>query len=172
MPLLGFFPGVLMNGIAELGQGFLHGGAPAHAIAYFSWTNLRGGLISLGIGAVVYFGFIRTVLMRGGQYINRWPAWLDLEDGLYRPLLRAIVFVLALLCRAVSVIPAGCIDVLRGGVLKPVRRPAVRETPDPLEAKAPQTIKDSAGSLSFGMLLFGGGFCALLIYLFVTLLKS
>ena len=172
LPLLGVFPGVLMNGIARLGQGFMHGSDPAHAIAYFSWTNLRGALISLGIGAAVYFGVIRTALMRDGRYINRWPAKLDLEDSIYRPALRAAVFLLALLCRLISMLPTWCIHLLSGSVFRPVRRPAAQDTPDPLEAKAPQTLKNVTGSLSFGMLLFGAGFCALLLYLFVTLLLS
>jgi hydrogenase-4 component B len=62
----------------------------------FSWENLKGGLISLAIGAAVYLGFIRTVLRRrsvGGRvsYINLWPERLDLEDLLYRPLLTRIL---------------------------------------------------------------------------------
>ena len=52
------------------------------------------------------------------------------------------------------------------------KRPAATETPDPLNTKAPQTIKDIANSLSYGMLLFGTGFCVLLIYLFVSLLRT
>ena len=170
LPLLGFFPGVLMNGIARLGQGFLHGTAPAHEISYFSWTNLRGALISLGIGAAVYLGIIRTLLMRNGIYVNRWPGKLDLEDGLYRPVLRAAVFVLALLCRLISVFPEGCIRLLNASVLRPVRRPAAEEKPDPLEADMPRELKKITAGLSFGMLLFGAGFCVLMLYLFVTLL--
>ena len=53
----------------------------------FTWENLKGGLISLGIGALLYGVLVRRVLMREGSYINRWPEWLDLEDLLYRPLL-------------------------------------------------------------------------------------
>ena len=123
-------------------------------------------------GAAVYFGFIRTVLVRDGRYVNRWSARLDLEDSVYRPALRAIVFLLALVCRVVSVLPAGCIRLLRGSVLRPLRRPAARETPDPLEARAPQLVKDIASSLSYGMLLFGAGFCVLLLYLFVSLFRA
>ena len=52
----------------------------------FAWGNLKGGLISLGIGAAVYLIVVRTVLRPGGRYADRWPAVLDLERGLYRPL--------------------------------------------------------------------------------------
>ena len=53
----------------------------------FTLTNLKGGLISLAIGAAVYLLIVRKGLMRGGSYVNLWPEKLDLEDLLYRPLL-------------------------------------------------------------------------------------
>ena len=54
--------------------------------------NLKGGLISLAIGAAVYLLFIRLVLIRRQKdgrvsYVNLWPKGLDLEELLYRPLL-------------------------------------------------------------------------------------
>jgi len=84
LPLLGMLPSVLMTGIAELGQGFMHGESPAHPVAYFSWENLYGAAKSLVIGAGLYWGVIRTLLMekQGKErvYVNRWPAWLDIEN--------------------------------------------------------------------------------------------
>ncbi len=53
----------------------------------FIWVNLKGGLISLGIGAAIYLLIVRHVLYRNGSYVNLWPAWLDLEDLLYRPMI-------------------------------------------------------------------------------------
>ena len=55
--------------------------------AAFTLENLKGGFISLGIGALLYIVVVRRVLMRDGSYVNLWPAGLDLEDMLYRPLL-------------------------------------------------------------------------------------
>ena len=79
----------------------------------FSWTNLSGSLISLGIGAVVYLMIVRRLLMRipdvsvsksstagrsdtpdfryRKQYVDCWPKRLDLEDLVYRPLLLNIL---------------------------------------------------------------------------------
>lgn len=54
--------------------------------AAFAWENLRGAAVSLGIGAVVYLGFVRRELIYDGRYVNLWPAGLDLEGRLYRPL--------------------------------------------------------------------------------------
>lgn len=52
-----------------------------------SWECVSGGLISLGIGAFLYLVLIRKGLMKRGAYVDRWPAWLDLEELFYRPLL-------------------------------------------------------------------------------------
>ena len=92
LPIIGSFPSVFMKGMAELGQGFMNGASPAHAIRWFSLTNLKGAAISLLIGAVVYVFVIRRFLMtddgRGGRaYADRWPKKVDIEDALYRPLI-------------------------------------------------------------------------------------
>lgn len=88
----GLFPSRIMDPVAIFGQGMMHLEDAGHAVHYFSWVNLKGGLISLGIGAAVYLLIIRTWLMKGeGQgmrrYIDAWPAWLDLENLIYRPVL-------------------------------------------------------------------------------------
>ncbi len=106
LPVMGSFPSATMQRIAELGQAFMNGESPEHAIAWFSWTNLKGAAISLAIGAVLYFGVIRPLLMRkDGEnrvYVNRWPSRLDLEDSVYRPLCRVISRGLTAACRAVN----------------------------------------------------------------------
>lgn len=53
--------------------------------APLSWECVKGALISLAIGAVLYLFFIRKVLMRNGMYVDLWPKWLDLEELVYRP---------------------------------------------------------------------------------------
>jgi len=84
LPILGFFPDVFMTGMAELGQSFMHGHSPAHHVEYFSWVNLWGTFKSLIIGGVLYVGVVRTVFKRKGDYVNLWPAWLDMENILFR----------------------------------------------------------------------------------------
>jgi hydrogenase-4 component B len=84
LPILGFFPDVFMTGMAELGQSFMHGHSPAHHVEYFSWVNLWGTFKSLIIGGALYVGVVRTVFKRKGDYVNLWPAWLDMENILFR----------------------------------------------------------------------------------------
>lgn len=100
LAVMGLFPYGVMNPAADLAQGFLHGETPAHAVHYFSPANLKGALISLLIGGLVYFGIIRKFLMgkneQGEQvYLDVWPGWLDLEDGFYRPVLQRAAAALA-----------------------------------------------------------------------------
>ena len=91
LPALGMMPTALMGRIARFGQDFLCSSGPEHAIRWFSLTNLKGAAISIGIGAVVYFGVIRTLLMTENKegarvYVDRWPSRVDIEDAIYRPL--------------------------------------------------------------------------------------
>ena len=81
MVILGV-PGIMKSIAASMS-----GMEEIHEFAAFTLENLKGGFISLGIGALLYLFFIRKVLMRNGSYVNLWPAKLDLEDLLYRPLL-------------------------------------------------------------------------------------
>lgn len=87
LPVLGLTANVSMNGIADLGTDFFHAGHLEHAVHYLSLENLKGAVISVIIGSLLYFLLIRKVLMKDGKYVNLWPEKLDLEELLYRPLL-------------------------------------------------------------------------------------
>ncbi|MEG1917143.1 MAG: proton-conducting transporter membrane subunit [Oscillospiraceae bacterium] len=119
--LLGLSPASTMQPIAEFSQSFLHGEGLDHALHYFSWANLQGVGISLLIGGLVYFGFIRTVLMtkdRNGMplYLDRLPKRLDLEESVYRPALQGLAFAGAFVSRVVAsvgdVVLLGCRNIL------------------------------------------------------------
>ena len=90
MPLLGLTGNTLMRRIAGLSAPFFRAEALGK-ISYFSWENLKGAGISLLFGAVIYLVIVRKCLIRKGQYVNVLPAWLDLEDSVYRPLLLRIL---------------------------------------------------------------------------------
>ncbi len=91
LPVLGLLANRVMNRIADIGTDFLHGARPEHAVHYFSFENLKGGLISIVIGTLLYLFVIRKLLMKDGKYLNRWPGKLDLEDRIYRPVLLDIL---------------------------------------------------------------------------------
>lgn len=87
IPLLGFTADLSMNAIADLATDFLHGEPIAHAVRYLSPENLKGAAVSIAIGAGVYLLIVRPWMRRDGNYVNRWPQKLDLEELVYRPLL-------------------------------------------------------------------------------------
>lgn len=91
---LGLFPNQLMERIAFFSTPYFMQGH-GHATAYFTWANLEGIVLSFGIGILLYFGLVRTLLVRRNeagakQYVDRWPNWLALEHLLFRPALRLL----------------------------------------------------------------------------------
>ena len=87
LPFLGALPNLLMEPLAAgsmefFGQETLH-----HAIEFFSGENLIGACESMAIGAAAYLLIVRPLLMKKGEYVNRWPKWLDLENSFYRPVI-------------------------------------------------------------------------------------
>ncbi|NLY45743.1 MAG: sodium:proton antiporter [Tissierella sp.] len=93
--VLGTFPSI-MDSIGKLGQEFFFGHDPSHEVHYFSWINVKGAVISISIGIIVYFLVIRNFLMEGNgdddlEYINPWPKNLNLEEGIYKPILSDIL---------------------------------------------------------------------------------
>lgn len=111
LPALGMNPGFMMDGIGRFAQDFLHGQTPAHAPHFFSWHAMQGGAVSLGIGALLYLLLVRRVLMRkssegGWIYLDRWPAWLELEGLLYRPLMKAMRAAGGAIARIVGSVPS------------------------------------------------------------------
>lgn len=96
IPLLGMTPHLSMDRIARAGEPFFQGDEMLHSVAYFSLGNLKGGVISIGIGVVLYVLVVRLLLMKKDErgtaiYADRLPSWLDLENLVYRPLLLHIL---------------------------------------------------------------------------------
>ena len=116
-PVMGVFPNLAMDSIADMGRGFMHLKGEVHAVSYFSPENLKGGLISIIIGVILYLG-IRCFLMKEQDgvrlYVNRWPKRLDLEELFYRPvLLKILPFILGVVCRILDSLTDGIIILLR-----------------------------------------------------------
>ena len=100
IPMMGMVPHGTMDVMADMAQEFLGVHHGAHAVSYFTWTNLKGSVISVSIGVVLYLTVVRNWMMADGCYVNRWPEWLDLEEKLYRPLvLKVLPGVFGFLCK-------------------------------------------------------------------------
>ncbi len=57
----------------------------------FTLANLKGGLISLTIGGLLYLLLVRGLLKLHGHYADYWPKLLDLEELIYRPVLTRLL---------------------------------------------------------------------------------
>lgn len=91
LPVLGALPSVTMDKIADLGSGFMNAPELEHTVHYFIFENLKGAMISIVLGLLIYFIIIRKLLMKDGKYVDRWPGVLDLENSVYRPLILTVL---------------------------------------------------------------------------------
>ncbi|MDY4516280.1 MAG: complex I subunit 5 family protein [Hominisplanchenecus sp.] len=142
----GLFPHGIMDRAAALGQGLMHLEEAGHRVAYFSLKNLSGAGISILIGILVYAFIIRGPLMEktsSGQriYRNRWPAWLDLEELIYRPILLGFLpFVSRVVCRIFDSMPDLMVVVL-------LRKTIYRDSPLPYELPEGNAFTFTVGRL-------------------------
>lgn len=124
---LGVIPSLTMDKLADLGQSFFAFDGEAHAVSYFSLTNLKGSAISLCIGGLIYVLIVRTYMMGRNEdqklcYRNRWSEKLDLENLVYRPVLMKILpFIGVLVCRIG--------DTLLDSIVVALRKTVYRDSP-------------------------------------------
>ena len=99
------------------------------------WENLKGILISLSIGALIYLIFLRTCTMKKEnlegssytRYIDIYPSWLDIEELVYKPVfLKILPFIGALFSRAADRLMDGLSIFIMKTLLRPGGRSHVR----------------------------------------------
>ena len=150
IPVLGMLPQTTMDAMADMAQEFLGVHHAGHAVHYFTWVNLKGSVISVSIGAVLYATVVRCWMMEkqpdGSKiYVNRWPEWIDLEEKVYRPLLLKILpGIFGFLCgvldnvldvtvkvlRSTGALLAGILDILVDGTVVLLRSTLYRDSYD------------------------------------------
>lgn len=143
LPILGFGANVVMNGIADLGQGFMQLEGEVERINYYSFGNLKGGLISICIGILIYLIIVRPLLMTKNDsnkeiYVNRWPKWLDLEDYVYRPILLFILPAIGGFCSRIA-------DSLVDTIAVAIRKTVLKDSPLPYEPDEGTAITHALG---------------------------
>ncbi len=191
LPIMGAFPGMTMNKMADAVMGFLRSGLLHHEVHYFAWVNLKGGLISIGIGILVYFLVIRKVFMKNGNYVNLWPEKLDLEvifSKLVWGMLAVLGFVTKILdgflsewCTVENLLkglnqlmklperlPEAVVGLLKRTIYKETTERPELELVNKLHAQYDRkvdTLRLIGSSLSFGLLLACVGLILTIIYL-------
>ena len=183
LPLMGCFT-VIMDTLAGWGQGFFRSHSPDQTVHYFAWKNLESAWISIAIGVAVYLFAARA---QPKIYAALWLEWLDLENSIYRPLLKFLIRHAVFLARVVASLPDVLVKFITWIAVVPTR--AVASLPDVLVrffisgavlfahvaaflpdvlARRPsleQPLK--IGGFSLDLLLVGIGICIALIYVFV-----
>lgn len=149
--ILGLFPDMTLNRMGEMSSSFLNS-SEMHNIHWFSLSNIKGACISIVIGMIVYFIFVRVLLMsktpvtelgiesledalsgrlneikeeaKCKRYINRWNKYLDLENALFRPLLLSVLpFIFGVICRFLDSLVDWIVVFLRKTVYKDSKLP-------------------------------------------------
>lgn len=126
-PFMGMLPDIIMDRIADMGEDFM-GSFAEGTTRYFSIGNLKGALISIFIGIILYLVLIRKWMMKkeenGTVYVNRWNPYWDLEEAVYRPLLLKILpMICGVICRILDSLPDGIVVLLRKTVYKDSKIP-------------------------------------------------
>ena len=191
LPIMGAFPGMTMNKMADAVMGFLRSGPLHHEVHYFAWVNLKGGLISIGIGILVYFLVIRKVFMKNGNYVNLWPEKLDLE-AIFSKLVWGMLVVLGFISKILDGflsewctvenllkglnqlmklperLPEAVVGLLKRTIYKETTERPELELVNKLHAQYDRkvdTLRLIGSSLSFGLLLACVGLILTIIYL-------
>lgn len=173
LPVFGILPSFTMDKLADITVPFF-AAEKAGSISYFSLNNLKGALISILIGAVLYL-LIRRFLTKTDEkgnriYLDVWLEKFDLEDSGYRPLIGKVLLPAL---GAVSAFCDGIIDhitafssrtifseksedywIEKGMTVQKLRRKALTRREQILSS-----------SLSFGLLLCAAGMVMTLLYL-------
>ncbi|SDG78734.1 complex I subunit 5 family protein [Marvinbryantia formatexigens] len=166
-PLMGILPHQTMDKLADMGQGFCGLAENPHTVAYFSLTNLKGSLISIAIGALIYLLLVRTWMLKKQPdgttvYVNRWPRVLDLEDYVYRPILLTAVpavcggvcmvldnavDLLAKLLPIAGSVEAGFFDTITDSVIVFLRKTIYQDSPQPHELEEGNALTHVCGRI-------------------------
>ncbi|MBR5520627.1 MAG: sodium:proton antiporter [Oscillospiraceae bacterium] len=171
--VFGLFPHATMDKIAESTAHFMGIHALDHSVEYFAFVNLKGGLISITIGILVYMIIVRGFLVRKDKgYINPYNKSWTVENKIFRPLLFTVLpFIGGFASRVMDVLPDAVVFVINRLFCKSV------EVPDTFFYGKPETEGDVmrknsrvhiTRSLAYSLMLFGIGLVVTLIYLLVA----
>lgn len=197
LPIVGFVPS-LVEKITYPMLPLVNGHHFHHEIEYFSFANLKGVIISLTIGILVYVLFIRGVLMKkqDGEkvYVNPFENKISLERQVYVPVIKGITVVVGVVCRVFSDITDMLILLTRKTVLTDAREhethrhkfayglgsvyDKIRHDKEHTNANLlvriaetiSQTTDNISSNFSFALFMTCLGICIILVYIIVSLL--
>ena len=172
IPIIGFFPGKLGLNLADRAVSVYKTLSFSEEISFFSFESLKGALISILIGILLYFLIIRADEKKHG-YRNLWPQRLDIENEIYRPFLLKLLpgffgFIFSILDKPV--------DFLGDFLSKTVYKPKVQSDKGRKMIKKGfifmQEKENIIRTLSFGLMLACIGMFIILLYLMYSVFST
>lgn len=117
LPIIGVVPNTTAKTIMDIGQSFFNI-THAEPIEFFALHNMKGSIISIFIGLLLYVGIVKVLLTaKEGEkdvYKDYWPKWLDLENLIYRPVIvKFLPFIFGIICRVLDSLVDGSVVLLR-----------------------------------------------------------
>jgi len=174
MPVLGLTAHSTMDKIAEYAVHFFNRHAMDHAVHYFAWINLKGAVISISVGIAVFalVGMLWLTKRKNGEeeYINVWPRKLDLDDYAYRPALKGLAFIGAVVARCVETLAAmlvmGPVNLIFTGAEKEVIPPEDEEFSKYESASERSLVQRS---FNYDLLCAALGVAAMVVFVLINL---
>ena len=170
--VFGALPHLTLDKLAAVASEFMGVHSLDHAVHYFSWVNLKGAVISLAIGSVLYFVVARyTVMTKEGQYINPWNQNISVENLVWKPLVFSVIpFVLGFIGRVVDKSTDVFLLVFRKIFMRTAKIPhSFHKGKKTLkEREVPAMGFHVTESLAYSLLMFGIGFVIIVVYLFMV----
>lgn len=154
--ILGSFPKDTMSRIAATAASITAYEEAPEAFEVFTLENMKGGLISVCIGLLLYWCFVRIVITKKvsakeTRYVNRFPKRLDMENLIYRPILMG--FLLGL-CKKLF----GLLDKLTEMLVTAVRRTILKPVCETTSVPLSRAIANVIGRICNGIAGFARKF--------------
>ncbi|MGL5149778.1 MAG: complex I subunit 5 family protein [Clostridium sp.] len=169
--ILGVTPNLTFNKIGNSVAEFLNAHTLHEDIAYFSLVNLKGAVISIVIGLMLYFIVARNTLIAKNGYNDPWNEEFTIENKIYKPLLNGICFVFSFFARICDILADLVIWVLNRLFFKSIEVPKTFLEGKVIDEKRRVGAPHISYSLAYSLLLFGIGFIFTLIYLLIVVFK-
>lgn len=165
---LGLAPNLFFGELGAFTAHFFHS-HEVETIAYFTWTNLKGALISLTIGGILFKILTKVSKMRESDLYDEW---LSPQDTFVEILYKPYVWLLSLLMGVFfRVFDVGIDTLLQRSSQRNFKALTIPETfyygDEHQEKHKPYDVRITQ-SLAFSLLMFGLGFIFTVVYLLVV----
>lgn len=170
--IFGVLPHQTMVKLAAITVEFMGTHTLDHEIAYFSLTNLKGAVISIVAGIILYFVVAKyTVMSKEKGYVNPLNPKYSLENAVWKPLVFDILpFIFGFIARIIDKITDAVVYVLKALFMRTAKIPQTfftgRRYAEDEETSSPAFHVGE--SLAYSLLLFGIGLVVTIFYLLLV----